>query len=336
MKQHYLIVLIVSVWYGVGRSTHVSEAWQFRYRSHPSLSSIKSTAATETTPSVIRMASTPTDPYGRGGKGSSEIMDDSSDTPQHSSSSSSRRRRRMMGLLFGSVLFSTSTLPMTRPTAVHAIFDGGIGGLGKTRPETGVVFVNDDTPAQQQTSTGMVSAELLVDTTTGTVALVSFQSPWPLLATSMGLETRDQTTSDAAFCQVVSRSFVSRSSQSTSSSSSSPKEYARELLKVLELSVLAPQGKFGMYGAPSNIRVKPVPDEPTLYMLSFTTLTPGMRESDRKYYVSVPEDDTGTGDALVLLLVGSTAQRFASQKDTMKKVAKSWQVALAPKKFVRR
>lgn len=117
--------------------------------------------------------------------------------------------------------------------AAHAIFDGGIGGLGKTRPETGVVFVNPDAPAEQ-TASGIVSAELVLDDTTGDVALVSFQSPWPLLATATGLEARDLVTSDAAFCQVVPGSLASASTS---------KEAAAILKQILQESVLASQGK---------------------------------------------------------------------------------------------
>ena len=87
-----------------------------------------------------------------------------------------------------------------------------------------------------------------------------------------------------------------------------------------------------MYGAPSSIKVKAVVDDPLLYQLSFTTLTPGMRESDRKYFVSV----RSVSNTLVLLLVGTSATRFANQEAVMKKVAQSWQVVQAPKKAARR
>ena len=90
-----------------------------------------------------------------------------------------------------------------------------------------------------------------------------------------------------------------------------------------------------MYGAPSNIKVKAVDaNDASLYQLTFTALTPAMRESDRKYYVSVRT--VGRNNTLVLLLVGTTAARFASQEVVMRKVAQSWQVVEAPKKATRR
>lgn len=208
------------------------------------------------------------------------------------------------------------------PPAAHAVFEGGIGGMGKTKPETGVVFLNPDI-LPTQSRTGLVTAELVVN---DRVALVSFASPWPLLTTAAGLETRDLSTSDAAFCQVIA------SARLPISSSGSAKQTAAALSQVLQESVLAPQGKFGAYGAPSDIKVKPVADTSTtegttLYQLTFTSLTPSLRESDRTYYVSVQSLD----QALVLLLVGSTAARVRAQQAQMRQVADSWQVVAAPR-----
>ena len=215
---------------------------------------------------------------------------------------------------------TTTTVAIILPPPAQA-FDGGIGGLGKTRPETGVVLVGPPT----QTSSGLVSAELLLDERTGDVALVSFQTPWPLLTTSTGLEARDLATSDAAFCHVVPGTLWRPAS-------SSPKAAAKGLQQVLQTTVLATQGKFGMYGPVTEVKVKPVLDEPSLYTLSFTTLTPGMRESDRKYYVAVQT----VQQTLVLLLVGTTANRFGSQEGILRRVAQSWQVVSAPPKATRR
>ena len=92
------------------------------------------------------------------------------------------------------------------------------------------------------------------------------------------------------------------------------------------------KGKFGMYGAPTSVKVKAIADDASLYQLSFTTLTPGMRESDRKYFVKV----RNVSNTLVLLLVGTTANRFSGQEGVMQKVAQSFQVAQAPKRAARR
>jgi hypothetical protein len=193
--------------------------------------------------------------------------------------------------------------------------------MGKTKPETGVVFLNPEI-LPTQSRTGLVTAELVVN---DQVALVSFASPWPLLTTAAGLETRELSTSDAAFCQVIAPARLPNSS-----SSSSLKQIAAALSQVLQGSVLAPQGKFGAYGAPSDVKVKAVADSSntaSLYQLTFTSLTPSLRESDRAYYVSVQSLD----QALLLLLVGSTVARFRAQQAQMRAVAESWQVVAAPK-----
>ena len=127
------------------------------------------------------------------------------------------------------------TMSLLLDSSKAQAFDGGVGGLGKTRPETGVVRVDPDA-VLEQSSTGVVSAEILVDEQSGSVALVSFQSPWPLLGTTSGLETRDLATSDAAFVSVVPGSLAKASSK---------KEAASILKQLLQESVLAPQVSVG-------------------------------------------------------------------------------------------
>lgn len=145
------------------------------------------------------------------------------------------------------VLLAGTFVTTTTPPPVQALFDGGIGGLGKTRPETGVVFVDTDAATLEQTGSGIVSAELLVDATAGTVALVSFQSPWPLLGTSSGLETRDLVTTDAAFCQVVSGDNRGGSGVGAFQNAATPKEAAAALKQILQESVLAAQVRLCSY-----------------------------------------------------------------------------------------
>ena len=58
---------------------------------------------------------------------------------------------------FGVFVLSAAAASIAADTAYA--FEGGIGGLGKTRPETGVVFWNDESVPLQNTA-GTVSAEL--------------------------------------------------------------------------------------------------------------------------------------------------------------------------------
>jgi hypothetical protein len=250
--------------------------------------------------------------------------------PYHQDSLQPQRRR-----LLCTAAAAAACLSLLPNEAAKAIFDGGVGGLGKTKPETGVVFVDPDVAPATQTASGLVTAELVLNRSAGDVALVSFESPWPLLRTAAGLEARDLATSDAAFCQVVTGKAIPRTA--------SPSQQAAILQEILMDSVLNKQGKFGAYGLPTGIQVKavstPLSSDVTtsdnnvvpLFQLSFTTLTPGMRESERLYYVAVQS----IRNTLVLLLVGTTANRFSRQKDVLRAVAQSWQVIPAPPKASR-
>lgn len=112
----------------------------------------------------------------------------------------------------------------------------GAGGLGKTKPETGVVFLNEESAPTQQPN-GDVSAELFVDNGK-TPVLVSHNSPWPLLETTGGIQTRNLQEPESAFVQVAD-----------STSGSYSKQFFAD-------TIFGSQGKYGAYGAPSDISVK--------------------------------------------------------------------------------
>lgn len=182
---------------------------------------------------------------------------------------------------------------------VHA-FEGGVGGLGKTKPDTGVVLWEGSAPLQNQQ--GIVSAELNVD---GNPVLVEFTTPWPLLPTTGGLEARDLQSSESAFIQVIP-----------------PSTSEKQFPKVVLDTILGSRGKFGAYGTPTDVKIKKVEDD--LYMATFTAYTPSMRESERSAYLKV-------GGSGVVLVTGTTRARFKSQQDSLKKVADSFVAILAPK-----
>jgi hypothetical protein len=128
-----------------------------------------------------------------------------------------------------------------------------------------VKFFGDEGPIQNDQ--GIVSCEIL--SMSEKPIRVSFQSPWPLLGS--GLEARDLRNSESAFVQVVPA--VPRWSEK------------KVFQQILTESVLASQGKFGMYSTPYDVKVSPlnpttvsVPNDDYLtYLLSFVTLTPAMR-----------------------------------------------------------
>ena len=193
-------------------------------------------------------------------------------------------------------------------------FEGGVGGLGKTKPTTGVTFFDENsTPIQNDK--GIISAE--IRSISGKPILVEFQTPWPILPTAGGLEARDLRSSESAFVQVVANV---------------PNWQNREVFQqVLINSVLASQGKYGAYGTPTDIRVRPYKSELGIYVVSFTSYTPGMRESERQIWVKPVEVD----DSLVMLVIGTTRNAFSSQERTFSKISDSFLAVAAPETRLR-
>lgn len=207
-----------------------------------------------------------------------------------------------------------SLATLTAPTSSLA-FDGGVGGLGKTKPETGVQFFSD-VSAPVQNSAGIVTAELNVN---NQPVLVNFQTPWPLLPSTSGLEARDLQNAESAFVQVVSDNVPSERPLSKSS-----------MKKLLLASVFAQQGKYGAYGAPTDVKIKPT-DDPSTFAVSFTTLTPGMRESERQVLIKY----CAVGSSLVMLVTGTTTVRYKKQEAAFQKVVASFTAVAAPSSRLR-
>ena len=173
---------------------------------------------------------------------------------------------------FFRILGASSALLMSMPS-VEA-FEGGVGGLGKTKPETGVVFANPDVNVPGSTSTGEYNAELL--SPDGTPAFLSFYAPWPLMR-SAGIESRDLANPEASFVQVA------------------PLPNGKNLqadnlpASFFTSSIFSPSGKFGAYSAPLDIKIKKVdkgnaPPSTSIYSATFTTLTPSMRGKDNSHF----------------------------------------------------
>jgi hypothetical protein len=197
------------------------------------------------------------------------------------------------------------------PTA--AAFEGGVGGLGKTKPNTGVVLRDGSVPIQNKL--GIVSAEIVSGR--GNPILVEFTTPYPLLPTSTtGLEARDLQQSESAFVQVINGVKPGTSGQA--------------LYSILIDEVFASKGKYGAYGSPVDIKLSKSSQDnvENLYTVTFTTFTPGMRESQRKLLLNCKWCD---GDTLVMLLVGTTLTRFKSQEEILTAIAKSFVAIDAPR-----
>ena len=152
---------------------------------------------------------------------------------------------------------------------------------------------------------------------------------------SQGIESRDLANAEAAFVQVAPK----------------PDNYSGTLQKKFFIdTIFGPTGKFGAYGEATDVKVSKVPggvdSESTststsnnskqrvgdLYVVSFTTLTPAMRESDRKAYVSTKI----VGDGVFMLVTGTTMGRFRSKEGLLRRVAESFDCLEAPRSSLRR
>ena len=211
----------------------------------------------------------------------------------------------------GIILLTTSSVSTTSTTC--NAFEGGVGGLGKTKPNTGVVLVQGSAPIQNKQ--GIVTAELL--SRKGNPILVEFTAPYPLLPTTNGLEARDLQQSESAFVQVIY--------------GVKPQVSDKELYSILIDQVFGSKGKYGAYGSPSDVKISPAfKDDNNMkhfYKVTFTTLTPGLRESERKLLLRCQWCDD---DTLVMLLVGTTRLRFQQVNDTLTRIANSFLAVQAP------
>jgi len=217
------------------------------------------------------------------------------------------------------------------PASEVKAFDGGVGGLGKTKPETGVKLF-DETSAPIQNDRGIVSSE--IKGTDGSPVLVSFQTPWPLLPTSGALETRDIRSTESAFVQVVSLSSVENGRKWKDK---------KQFQSMLMDSVFGAKGKFGAYGQPFDIQLKRAATsqnssdtdyfQSSLFSVAFTTLTPAMRESERKALIAAQQVGA---DTLVLLVVTTTTARYSSNEKTFQNIASSFEAIAAPESSLKK
>ena len=127
--------------------------------------------------------------------------------------------------------------------------------------ELGVFLVNE--PKESKDS---VTAELVLSG--GVVATAAFESPWPLATGGyydVEKATRD---GETAFIQVAT---LGRGE----SLAKLPAAWFGQQLFTTE-------GRYGAYGAPADIKVKPSAEGELTYDLSFSTLTPGGSDTPRR------------------------------------------------------
>lgn len=215
----------------------------------------------------------------------------------------------------------SSSLPLSALISSKVVnaFDGGVGGLGKTKPQTNVVFANPEMIEADINTPGDYNAELIAPD--GTLIFLSFYAPWPMLK-SQGIESRDLANGESSFVQVanVPKNNVPGTALS--------KQFFVD-------SVFGSTGKYGMYGSPTDVKIRKVDTTEgnnDLYVASFTTLTPAMRESDRKAYISA----SIVGGGVFMLVSGTTTSRWKTQEPLLRKTAESFICTEAPKSSFRK
>ena len=187
------------------------------------------------------------------------------------------------------------------------VFEGGAGGLTKTKPNTGVKqavgAVDDERP--KTTPAGPVAARLAGRK--GLPVDVSFDAPFP---TTPGLVSRDYQTGDGAYVLVAPAKGP--------------------LKKVVSDKIFAADGKYGSYGAPSEVKLKGSEnrgDGDEVFEYTFVALTPAMREVARR--VRARAIQVG-GDDVFILVAGSTAARWKQAEPALCKAVDSFAARPAP------
>jgi len=179
----------------------------------------------------------------------------------------------------------------------------------RSRPATGVVLLEEPVESGDKNAP-TVSAELVLDG--GVAATVAFQSEYPLIRGMFyDVEVRSKS-GDGAFLQVA------------------PLPEGKNLDDVndsfLSKAVLSTEGRFGAYGAPTDIRILKSTQQNTgrQIELSFSALSPGQQEVPRKAILMATQPK-GSTDALILV-GGSTAGQFKKCEGQLRKMAASFRV----------
>merc|ERR1719478_49081 len=182
----------------------------------------------------------------------------------------------------------------------------------RSRPSTGVVLL-DEVQEGGKKDAPQVSADLVLDG--GVLATAAFQAEpgYPLIRGMFyDVEVRSAKTNDGAFLQVAALP--------------SGKSIADVNDAFFSKAVFSSQGRFGAYGAPTDIKV--LASEGTsrrLLELNFSALSPGQTEVPRRTLVAAvqPEDATD----VVMLVAGSTKSQWKKSEPALRKMAGSFHIA---------
>ncbi|KAL1522733.1 hypothetical protein AB1Y20_017707 [Prymnesium parvum] len=191
---------------------------------------------------------------------------------------------------------------------------------GKSRPETGCILL-DEVQATGNPKEPTITAELV--TNGGVVATVAFQAPWPI-ARGMyyDVEARSQE-GDSAFVHV-------RSLPDGKSLMSVPSSY-------LTSSVFSSYGRFGAYGAATDVKVlSDVTKKDTRFLeVAFSVLSQGGAEGPRKAVIAAIQPE-GSTDAVMLVSSASSLRWRKGAESQVRRAAESFRIVSARSSNIRR
>jgi len=181
----------------------------------------------------------------------------------------------------------------------------------RSRPSTGVVLLEEVSEAGKKDAP-TVSADLVLDG--GVVATATFDAEpgYPLIRGMFyDVEVRSKA-SDGAFLQVAALP--------------SGKTMADVNDQFFTKAVFSTEGRFGAYGAPTDIRVvtSDKGSSQRLLEITFSALSPGQTEVPRRALVAAVQPEGATD--VVMLVGGSTASQWKKAEGAMRKMASSYRI----------
>ena len=213
---------------------------------------------------------------------------------------------------------SYSNLQQISPETTGTLGAGTMSS--RSRPVTGVVLL-EEVQESGKKDAPTVAAELVLDG--GVAATATFQSEYPLVRGMFYDVEVKNTKGDGAFLQVARLP--------------DGKTLADVGNAVLTKAVFSTEGRFGAYGAATDVKVlsSSEKDAPTrLLDVSFAALSPGQTEVPRRALVAAVQPE---GSADVVMLVGSsTANAWKKAEPSMRAMAGSFRIAKLRKTSIAR
>jgi len=206
---------------------------------------------------------------------------------------------------------SYSNLQQLSPETTGTLGAGTISS--RSRPVTGVVLIEEVQEAGKKEAPS-VTADLVLDG--GVLATATFDAEpgYPLIRGMFyDVEVRSRAGQDGAFLQVAALP--------------SGKSIADVSNAFFTKAVFSTEGRFGAYGAPTDIKVLSSDGSSGTKLLevAFSALSPGGAEVPRKALVAAVQPE-GAAD-VVMLVGGSTAKEWKKVEPAMRNMAKSFRIA---------